>query len=387
MEEVFVLDKNLNVIHIIDVYESLIWCNRYNDVGDCELVIKASSENVKRIKGGLYLAREDDDMVCRVKKINIQTDKENGDNLIISGYDIKDILRQRIIWKKTNVNGLVEDYIRKLINDSIINPIMQNRKIDNFILDDKANFTETTTEQVTYDNLETKIQEICKKYDWGYKVYIKNNKFVFKLYKGEDKSNYVTFSDEYENLASNEYNEDNTSIANVGLIAGEGEDEKRTIATIGDEKGLDRYEMYIDARDISSSIEFEELISMYPNGKEVKSGNIIYYQVNNKNVAAITKDNEGNIETVSLIKDVYMDLLKNRGIENMSDYVSIKSFEGSIIPNYTFEYKKDYFLGDIVNVENSLGISLNARIVEIIEVHDSNGYSIEPKFEYLEKGE
>ena len=42
-------------------------------------------------------------------------------------------------------------------------------------------------------------------------------------------------------------------------------------------------------------------------------------------------------------------------------------------------------MGDLVSVENEYGISMKARIVEVIEVNDENGYSIEPKFEYIPK--
>ena len=44
-------------------------------------------------------------------------------------------------------------------------------------------------------------------------------------------------------------------------------------------------------------------------------------------------------------------------------------------------------MGDLVTVENEYGISVKARITEVVEVYDDNGYSIEPKFEYLEEDE
>ena len=44
-------------------------------------------------------------------------------------------------------------------------------------------------------------------------------------------------------------------------------------------------------------------------------------------------------------------------------------------------------MGDIVTVENEYGIISTPRIVEIIETFDTNGYSVEPKFEYSETKE
>ena len=52
----------------------------------------------------------------------------------------------------------------------------------------------------------------------------------------------------------------------------------------------------------------------------------------------------------------------------------------------TFVYKTDYNLGDVVTVENEYGISVGARIVEVVEVDDDNGYSVQPKFENTTEG-
>lgn len=251
MEELYLLDENRKRKHIIDTYSNIIWAPRYNDLGDCELVISATEENFRKIEECKYISRTDDDMVCEIKKIDIQTDEENGNQIIITGTDIKNILNQRIVEKQTNFNGFVEDYIRKLINDSIINPTNPDRKIKNFILADKVGFTETISEQVTYDYVGNKIQELCKQYGWGYKVTIINENFVFALYKGEDKSNYITFSQDYDNISTTAYSKNDSNIKNIALIAGEGEGVERITATIGAGKGINRHELYIDARDIS----------------------------------------------------------------------------------------------------------------------------------------
>ena len=67
----------------------------------------------------------------------------------------------------------------------------------------------------------------------------------------------------------------------------------------------------------------------------------------------------------------------------MAEFGAVTSFEGTIEPNTTFVYGQDYFLGDLVTIQNSFGITVQARITEIIEVDDDNGSSVEPKFEYI----
>lgn len=231
--EFYLLDNSLNRKYIIDTYSSAIWVPRYNDIGDCELAIDATVENFKKIEECKYIARSDDDMVCKIKKIEIKTDVENGDLLIITGIDIKDILNQRIVAKQTNFNGLIEDYIRLLINESIIKPTNSDRKINNFILADKKGYTERIKEQVTYDNVGVKIQKLCKQYGWGYKVGISNGNFIFSLYKGADKSKYITFSQNYDNISTTDYTRDDSNVKNIALVAGEGEGVARITTIIG----------------------------------------------------------------------------------------------------------------------------------------------------------
>ena len=69
------------------------------------------------------------------------------------------------------------------------------------------------------------------------------------------------------------------------------------------------------------------------------------------------------------------------GFEKMAECVQITSFSGKIITGVNYIYKKDYNLGDIVRILNEYGMSVNARITEIIESRDENGYSMEPTFE------
>lgn len=384
MEEFYLLDNELKKKYIIDTYSSAIWAKRYNDIGDCELVISASIENFRKIKECKYIARNDDDMVCKIKKVELQTDEENGDQLILTGKDITDILNQRIVIKQTNFNGLVEDYIRTLINDSIIKPTNTDRKIKNFNLANKKGFTETIREQVTYDNVGDKIQKLCKQYGWGYKVTINNGSFIFALYKGSDISEYITFSHNYDNISTTDYSKDDSNIKNVALVAGEGEGVARKTITIGNGIGIDRHELYVDARDISSEIDYDELLTNYPNGKEKVINNVIYYQVNGINIAILTKNDAGEITNVQLCNNIYMENLKNTGYEKMSEYTSITSFAGEIIVGMSYKYKEDYNLGDIVNIVNEYGISINVRISEVIENQDDNGYTMEPTFENIE---
>lgn len=425
--DIYVLNENLQQVGTIDDYTSLIWAKRYNDIGDCELYVQATPKAIDLLRKGYYLTRLDDDMVCRIKTIEIDTNIESGNYLIVTGYDVKDILNQRIVWSQTNIDGTVEAYIRRLVYQSIVAPNLSARHIPNFQITNEKGFKDVILEQVTYANVGEKVQELCKKYQWGYRVYVENETFYFDLYKGTDRSDYVVFSPEYENLVSTKYKEDSSNLGNVALIGGSGEGSDRVLNVSSFAIGLNRYEIFVDAKDVSNTITWLELHTMYPttdeggqgyiyktgtqaatyrmnyidiaivdaqqlvelkqdypNGNEQTIGGVLYYRIYDAIIADLDTFAPTDTDSVRLRNLVYSVYLLNRGYEKLSEYGTKVTFEGSVEPNVTFKYKYDYTLGDIVTVENEYGIKLEARIVEVIETFDEKGYSVEPKFEYME---
>ena len=427
MIDLYVYDTNLQLVGLVDAYTSLIWAPRYADLGDCEVYIEATTETLALLKKNYYLVRNDDEMICQIKKIELDTDAENGNYLIITGYDVKRFLDQRIIWDTMTCDGLLEDFIRDMITVSMIDE--GDRAIPDFELGAAAGFTEQNSEQVSYKNLGEKVREYCKKYGWGYRVRLDSGKFIFELYKGADRTAEVIFSDNYENLATSAYTEDDTNLGTVALVAGQGEGADRLRRVSGDASGLARHEIFVDAKDISYTLTWAELTEIYPTqdqggsgyitgsaeagysyaldnlfvqiidenhlaelqedypgGTVVEVGGTSFYQLEDAVVAALPSGDPEDSDTVTLAEIIYSVYLLTRGYDKLSEFGSVVSFEGTIEPNTTFEYKKDYFLGDLVTVENEFGISVEARITEVVEVNDNNGYSVEPKFEYLNIG-
>ena len=420
MIDVYVLDKTLTTIGVVDAYKSLIWANRYRDNGDCELYLPASDENLLLLGMGYYLIRTDDDMVCRIRKIEIDTDAEQGNYLIVTGIDAKSYLDQRIIWKTSNCTGNVETFIRKLVKNALVSPSDNDRKISIIQLGTAAGFEEVAEEQVSYANLGEKIREYCATYGWGYRMTLNNsNKLEFELYAGDDLSSLVVFSDQYENLSSTTYIDSCEDMTNSALIGGVGEGNKRIKAELGTASGTDRYEIFVDAKDLSNQMNYEDLVDLYPGGSVVQSSSkyyytlssidipivddehlawlqtnyaggtvvtvddIDYYRVSSPQIAEVPSATPANNDTAVLQDLIYHSYLLNKGVAAVGDAGEKESFEGSVIDGVMFSYKVDYFLGDIVYVENEYGIGAAARITEVIESVDESGYKIEPTFEYI----
>ena len=424
MIDIYVLNKNLETVGIIDRYRSLIWADRYRELGDCEIYAEASPENIGLLQMGYYLARVDDVMVCRITKIELDTSAEDGDYLIATGTDVKGLLDQRIIWDTSICTGAVETFIRDLVTAAAINPADTARKLKKangnalMALAAAAGFTEQVDEQVSYKNLGDKIREYCKAYGWGYRVFLESGLLKFGLYAGTDRSSSVFFSDEYENLASTQYVNSRQQIQNVALVGGAGEGAERKKATYGTDAGVDRFEVFLDQKSLSPVIKYKELKEIYTGGSFVHSGGVYiyqassfdvliidaehkawlqayyvgtvvtvggveYYRISNAELATLATNSPTDETDVTLTELIYHSYLLNAGVTALAGKGETETFAGSIIPDVTFIYRMDYFLGDIVHVENEFGISADARIVEVVESVDDNGYSVEPKFEYI----
>lgn len=356
--EVNICDMNFNRIGVLDSYVSIIWRPAYYDVGDFEIYVGASKENVQLLQKNRLAIRntdvEVDDAgnvtyknVMLIKNIDLVTDAENGDYLTVTGKELKYLLHQRIVWNQTNMQGKTEQAIRALVDANAINPTDSRRIIPNLILGAECGLPGAIEKQVTGDYLDEAITEICTAYNYGWEIYGLNSNYIFAMYEGVNRSHdqndrpYVVFSDTFENLYNTDYQMNTENYSNTALIGGEGEGLDRTYTSINDNNtGLDRYELFVDARDLSS--------------------------------------NKGNKDEIP--QDQYIALLQNRGREKIAENTISEGFSGEVISNSNFKYGVDFDLGDIVTVINSYGIKKNVMVLSAIETEDENGKKLLPQF-------
>ena len=345
---IYVLDGLNGISDVIEVYESVIWNVQYFWKGDFQLKVPGSQKNINNLVPGVLMVLEQDVLsdgyrhVMKIENRDIDFDVERGWMLTLTGSGLKNIVGQRIIWDQTNLNGLVESGIRHVITQNIINPADTNRKINDFILGDVQGFDDVFDTQLLGENIADWLTTICQKYGIGWDVVIKNNKYVFTLTKGTDRTYDqddvmpVIFSPEYDNLASSTYRYTGSEYANAALVGGEGEGVDKVIAHVGTSSGLGRFETYLDGSNVSS---------------------------------------DGEIIT----PETYTLMLENYGNEQLVNKASQVNVSGTIISDGMYKLNEDYFLGDMVQILNN-GISAKSRITEIIYSEDDNGARLVPTF-------
>lgn len=349
--ELLILNEKFETVDTLDTYESLIWTDRYSSYGDFEIYTSVNRSIIAKAKENYYIESSTSEHMMIIEDFKLNSDVEFGNHYTITGRSLESILQRRIIWSQTNLDGYLEGQVERLLNENVINPSIASRKIPNFVFErsgDPGIAAMKIQAQFTGDNLYDAIKKICDSVDIGFKITLNNqNKFVFKLYKGVDRSYaqmtnpYVVFSPNFENIINSNYTKSSRNLATVGLVAGEGEGSKRKTAVVGNNasSGLGRREAFIDARDISSQID---------------GGTLTDAQYNS--------------------------LLVTRGKEKMLDNIVVEAFDGEVETTQLYKYGENFFMGDIVQLENEYGMESKVRITEYIYNDSQEGQSAYPTF-------
>ena len=190
--ELLVLNTDYESIAVIDTYESFIWTDRYNSYGDFEIVFAMDESFLRYLKEDNYFWLKDSEHTMIIEDIRIDADTEDGNRLIVTGRSLESILERRIIWGQKVFTGNLQTAIQTMLNECIISPSIEDRKISNFRFAESADpkITSLTIDnQYTGDDLYTVIKGLCEENNIGFKIVLTDdNWFEFSLYAGVDRS-------------------------------------------------------------------------------------------------------------------------------------------------------------------------------------------------------
>lgn len=346
--ELRLLDLNFKQIEVVDVFESLIWTDRYYEAGDFELHLPLS-HIPDNLGLGAYITYDKSDSIMIAESIQLDRSGDNGNEITVSGRSLESILDRRIVEEKVifSETRKISEVLITLVNECIVNPSNSNRKIDKFVFDksklpDAVNAELSTigisSAQYRGNVLYEAICNICRQCKLGWKVRInadKNMELIF--YGGKDRSKTVIFSEKMGNLSDIQYLVSTKDYKNAAFISG-GEDD--IYATIGTSSGLDRREVAVSC---SSS----------------------------------RSDGDS-----TLSESQYKQLLENEGRKELANRDLTGTSNGSVdTSEYQFVYGRDFNLGDIVTIDYGFTKSTNSRVVENTYAVDVNGFQQYNSFE------
>ena len=351
--ELFVFDMGLNRLGIIDDFETLDIARHYSKTSELSMAVSGTKENIDLLQKGRILTKSNDLQHGYIIKHREYVD-ENTSRLEIIAPSVNSLLAQRITLGQQEFNGNIENVMKSFVQVNAVNPVNTNRIIPNLVISENSGISITARAGTSNKQLDEYLYSVANKHDISWDIVLDhtNKKFVFITWQGADRSTqqeenaHVIFSKEFDNILSQNYVESDMDCRTTAIVAGEGEGPNRTYVTVNNElEGLDRHELFIDARDLQST---------YKN------------------------DNE---EDVTMSTTEYQELLSERGKSALSEHTEITTFESEVDLYSQFRYGIDYFIGDRVSIRNDdLSVILHTRIVSAIETYNRQGGSLKIDF-------
>lgn len=269
------------------------------------------------------------------------TERSEGDTQVVKGMTLSGVLGRRITVPPEgeaydSFKADAESIMLALVEHNAIST-EPNRVIPNLALAQNLHRGSRLSWQSRYKPLTDELEQLALASGLGWEITpdFDNELYTFGVFEGRDltidqyENNPVIFSPDYDNIRMQRTIDSNSGYRSTAIVAGQGEGEERSIAVVGDEiEGLDRFEIFIDARDISDEAE-----------------------------------------------------LPGRGTQKLSEYPKLLTLEAEVERLGPFAYKRDWELGDIVTIKNNeWGLRMNARITAIQEVIEPQNHNLAVNF-------
>lgn len=350
--ELFVITSEYQKLDTLDSPITYSVVEKYRGKGEFTLSLPPTQRNLDLIKNDRLIVFDiKKGLAGVINKVEIDClDPEKSYTMAVSGPLCEDYLYRRICWGLYTKTGTPEEIIQDMIQKQVISPDDPRRAISDIeILSPAGVLGESLSYQNTGGVVGENIEELCASLDLGFRAWLdlKAEKIYFQTYKGTDRSldqkvvSPVIFSQDQDNFVGSFYSTSLMDHKNVALVAGEGEGKDRKTVQVGETSGKFRREIFVDARDLQS------------------------------------QDSEGG----TIPESEYLNSLKQRGDETLGELPVVMSFDCDISPQGNMVFNKDFFLGDIVSVQDLYtGVSTSIRITEAETVQDSSGESLRLTF-------
>ena len=252
----------------------MVWEPKFAEIGEFEFWCVISENNLSLIKKDnlIWIGTEDAGIIEDFE----ESVSDNGEKKIdVKGKLLNKYLTRRIIWGTYNGSGYSSKLMREIVEQNMINPSDANRKIDFLELSGTQDYGEKIIYQQTGKEVENALEELCESCEsktLGFNICldVENEKLLFKVLQGVDRSKrntdgnkVVMLSTDLKDILSSKYSYSSSSFKNVALVAGQdsGADRKKVVSGNNESRGIHRFEMYVDARDLRQTDNNQNKIS------------------------------------------------------------------------------------------------------------------------------
>lgn len=373
--EFMVLDKNYDGIAMIDTFTSAIWTVRYDEAGDFEIYTPVRLDYIQAMQIGNYLWNRDSDRLMVIETVEIETDAEEGPQLIVTGRSLESILDRRIVTSSQIFSGNLQSVLFAIIQNEVISSGV-TRRIPGFSLKTSSDSRITTISiselSIRGENVYDVVCSLCQANKVGWRILPKGaGGFEFELYAGVDRSYaqsvnpYVTFSPSFENLLNSNYIKSFKSYKNSIYAVGTYQKEVILQNKYKDDNG----EWVVEEQ---TTYEEAEVVTWQYSDTATPSG-LARREMFIDNGGVNDGEQGGEYATWNAVN-------KEKAIAELGEHQTTTAFEGELEATRQYIYGEDFNIGDIVQVENEFGITGTVYISEIVFSQDANGITITPTF-------
>lgn len=333
-------DRSLNFIGELDSYVGIDFVSRWNRYGEFKLFVHNILPQMK--KGHYIMLNNDRRKAGIIKRIKCG---DNGNaSAEVAGVTIAHILTQRLTVPPPgkayhSFHAPAEDIICALVTANCVSAADSKRNMPCLQVVSSRGRGDKIYYQTRYEELNKAVETLCNASGLGITVSLhpEEKKLIFEVLEGADRSSKqserppMIFNVEYDNVTNREYVSDWTNYKNCAVTAGQGEGADRKIEIVGNENaGMDRYELFVDARDIENDTR-----------------------------------------------------LSDRGVSKLVEYAVMDSYSSNV---NAVQYETKWNLGDIVvTIDREYNVSMDERVVEVSESFDKDGYTVSPTFGTIQK--
>lgn len=348
--EVYILDSLLRREQVVDKFESFIWTERYDDIGDFEILLHSTREARGQFRTGVHLAINTSYRVMTVETVEDVADEGGQALLRVKGRSLEAILEDRVsrittasleIEPEWLLEGTPGDVARTIFQAVCVQGALHVGDIIPFMMPGTIFPASSIPEpdsiisaKIPPESVSESVQTLCKTYDLGYRL-VRNfdtSQLYFDIYSGNDRTtrqttySSVIFAAEHDNMKNSiEY----SSI-----------EKSKNVAYVFSDFGFEI--VYADFLDPSVD-GFDRRVLV----------------LNVSDIDPLVEDPQG--------------VMQQRGKEALYNSRAFSIFDGQIDQYSPYKYGTHYELGDMVEVRNVDGEITYKRITEQIFIADSEG--------------
>lgn len=411
-----ILNNQFSTVGTAEIVLSFLYNNKFSDVGS--FVAELPNTQNYNISDGTFLKFNDEYFIVRYISYN-------GERYTFKGYDLKGLLRQRVVHPKT-WKGTPEQIIKTIVTEN-------TGGSRNFPLFNVAEISDTTSEEQEYIldkalKLDEAVNELCELYNIGYTVKYNGTNIVFDIVEPVERN--IKYSNTNGDYSSFDYTYDSLTETNVVYNRAEPVGMEVTIDVTSSSlkaDGLRRSgNIYVD----KGTVYFESGASYTNEEKEqvdtwdTNNGNRYVYAYHNKGnggkgigIYDVTPSVQGyeytflaKINVTNALVEPYelqpyfgdyyiteeahtgfarreaigdytngVEEIQNKSNASLKENAVSESFNTELIPNT--DYKTKWFLGDIISFEirnSATAITQTAQVADVQEAWENGCYKVLP---------